>query len=149
MKWYLCTISFYWFMDKKTQSTLLLLTTSIIWGSSFIVMKNAVDFLTPATLLMVRFSLAALFLTIMFFNKVKTIRKDQIIGGILTGFVLFIAYFTQTWGLYYTTPGKNAFLSGLYCAFVPFCAWFFYKKKPENYHFFTFFSCLLAFFRLY
>ena len=144
MKWYLCTISFYWFMDKKTQSTLLLLTTSIIWGSSFIVMKNAVDFLTPATLLMVRFSLAALFLTIMFFNKVKTIRKDQIIGGILTGFVLFIAYFTQTWGLYYTTPGKNAFLSGLYCAFVPFCAWFFYKKKPENYHFIAAFLTLIG-----
>ena len=82
--------------------------------------------------------------TIMFFNKVKSIKKEKIIGGILTGFVLFIAYFTQTWGLYYTTPGKNAFLSGLYCAFVPFCAWFFYKKKPENYHFVAAFLTLIG-----
>ena len=75
-------------MSKKTQSTLLLLLTSIIWGSSFIIMKNAVDFLTPSLLLMVRFSLASLFLTLMFYNKVKTLKKEYILGGILTGFIL-------------------------------------------------------------
>lgn len=131
-------------MNKTTQSTLLLLTTSIIWGSSFIVMKNAVDFLTPALLLMVRFSLASLFLTIMFYNKVKVIKREKIFGGIITGFLLFLAYYIQTWGLYYTTPGKNAFLSGLYCALVPFCTWIFYKKKPENYHFIAAFLTLIG-----
>ena len=144
MKWYLCTISFYQFMNKVTLSTILLLTTSLIWGSSFIVMKNAVDFLTPALLLMVRFSLASLFLTIMFHKKVKSVKKDKIPGGILTGFLLFAAYFAQTWGLYFTTPGKNAFLSGLYCAIVPFCTWFFYKKKPENYHFLAAFLTMIG-----
>ena len=144
MKWYVCTISFYQFMSKTTQSTLLLLLTSIIWGSSFIVMKNAVDFLTPSLLLMIRFSLASLFLTIMFFNNVKTIKKEIIFGGLMTGFILFVAYYMQTWGLYFTTPGKNAFLSGLYCAFVPFGTWLFYKKKPKSYHFIAAFLTIIG-----
>ncbi len=131
-------------MNKVTLSTLLLLTTSIIWGSSFIVMKNAVDFLTPSLLLMIRFSLASLILTVMFFSKVKTIKKEHVLGGILTGFILFVAYYTQTWGLYFTTPGKNAFLSGLYCAFVPFGTWIFYKNKPKNYQFLAAFLTIIG-----
>lgn len=107
-------------------------------------MKNAVDFLTPSVLLMIRFLLASLFLTIMFYSKLITTKKEHILGGILTGFVLFVAYYMQTWGLFYTTPGKNAFLSGLYCAFVPFGTWLFYKKKPQSYHFIAAFLTIIG-----
>lgn len=54
---------------KELKGPLLLLCAAFIWGSSFIVMKNAVDFLTPAVLLFVRFSMASLILSFMFFKK--------------------------------------------------------------------------------
>ena len=40
----------------------------------------------------------------------------------------------QTFGLKYTTPGKNAFLTTTYCVLVPFLSWAIYKKKPQLSH---------------
>lgn len=127
---------------KKIVGPLMLFSASIIWGSSFVVMKNTVDFFTPGTLLFVRFTLASLFLTIMFFKQIKIYPKNKIFGGIITGFCVFIAYYVQTIGLSYTTPGKNAFLTAIYCAIVPFLIWIFYKKRPDFYHFIAAFMCI-------
>ncbi|MEG0276707.1 MAG: DMT family transporter [Coprobacillus sp.] len=131
-------------MNKKIQGSILLLVAALIWGSSFIFMKSAVDFITPAVLLFIRFTLAAIFLSIIFFNKIKTFPRHKIKGGILTGCCLFFAYYVQTWGLSYTTPGKNAFLTAIYCAIVPFLVWFFYHKRPDVYNFIAAFICVLG-----
>ncbi|WP_028043892.1 DMT family transporter [Candidatus Stoquefichus massiliensis] len=131
-------------MSQKMKGGLLLLTAAMIWGSSFIVMKSAVDFLTPAVLLLVRFTLAAIFLSILFLKKIKTFPKQKIIGGLLTGCCLFGAYYVQTWGLNFTTPGKNAFLTAVYCAIVPFLVWLFYHKRPDVYNFIAAFICVLG-----
>ena len=53
-------------MKKDIEGSILLFIAALIWGSSFIVMKSAVDFLTPAVLLFLRFSLAALLLSLLF-----------------------------------------------------------------------------------
>lgn len=131
-------------MNQKMKGGLLLLTAAMIWGSSFIVMKSAVDFLTPAVLLLVRFTLAAIFLSILFFKKIKTFPRQKIMGGLLTGCCLFGAYYVQTWGLNFTTPGKNAFLTAVYCAIVPFLVWLFYHKRPDVYNFIAAFICVLG-----
>lgn len=131
-------------MEKNIQGSLLLFLAALIWGSSFIVMKNAVDFLTPAVLLFLRFSLSAILLFIIFFNKIKKLNFQQIKGGLLTGCCLFAAYYVQTWGLNYTTPGKNAFLTAVYCAIVPFLVWIFYHKRPDIYNFIAAFICVLG-----
>lgn len=122
----------------------MLLSAALIWGSSFIIMKNAVDFLTPATLLSVRFILASIFLYILFNKQVKATQKKHIYKGLITGVCLFLAYYVQTWGLAYTTPGKNAFLTVVYCAIVPFLSWFFYKNKPDFYNFAAAIICILG-----
>ena len=123
---------------------ILLLIAALIWGSSFIVMKSAVDFLTPAVLLFFRFSLAAILLSLIFIKKIRTLNFQQIKGGLLTGCCLFAAYYVQTWGLNYTTPGKNAFLTAVYCAIVPFLVWLFYHKRPDIYNFIAAFICVLG-----
>ena len=117
---------------------------ALIWGSSFIVMKSAVDFLTPAVLLLIRFVLAAIFLAILFFSKIKNLSKENILGGMLTGCCLFAAYYVQTWGLSFTTPGKNAFLTAVYCAIVPFLVWIIHHKRPDIYNFIAAFICILG-----
>lgn len=129
---------------KELKGPLLLLCAAFIWGSSFIVMKNAVDFLTPAVLLFVRFSMASLILSFMFFKKIKNVSKEKIKGGLLTGCCLFFAYYVQTCGLALTTPGKNAFLTAVYCAIVPFLVWIVYRQKPDIYHFVAAFVCVIG-----
>ncbi len=129
---------------KKYLGPLMLLSAAFIWGSSFIVMKNAVDFLTPSVLLFVRFFLASVILSIMFYKSLKQVTKENIKGGFICGTCLFIAYYVQTKGLALTTPGKNAFLTAVYCAIVPFLIWFFEKKRPDSYHFIAAFLCIIG-----
>lgn len=131
-------------MNQKLKGSVFLFIAALIWGSSFIVMKSAVDFLTPAVLLLIRFVLAAIFLTILFFSKIKNLSKENIMGGMLTGCCLFAAYYVQTWGLSFTTPGKNAFLTAVYCAIVPFLVWIIHHKRPDIYNFIAAFICILG-----
>ena len=106
-------------MKKETLGKCMLLMSALIWGSSFIVMKNAVDFISPFTLLCIRFVLSTIFISILFFNKIKKIKKQDLLGGFLAGLALFSAFSIQTFGLQLTTPGKNAFLTAVYCTIVP------------------------------
>lgn len=131
-------------MDQKLKGSALLLCAAFIWGSSFIVMKSAVDFLTPAVLLLIRFTLAALLLALLFIKKIKAFPKQKILGGVLTGCCLLSAYYVQTCGLSLTTPGKNAFLTAAYCAIVPFIVWVFYHKRPDIYNFIAALICVLG-----
>ena len=131
-------------MNKELKGSIMLGIAALIWGSSFIVMKSAVDFLTPAVLLSIRFVLASIFLSILFFKYIKVFPRDKMKGALITGGCLFIAYYVQTWGLQYTTPGKNAFLTAIYCAIVPFLVWLFYKKRPDIYNFIAAFLCVIG-----
>ena len=51
-------------MKKEILGKCMLLMSALIWGSSFIVMKNAVDFISPFTLLCIRFVLSTIFISI-------------------------------------------------------------------------------------
>ena len=64
-------------MKKETLGKLFLLTAALIWGSSFVVMKSAVDFITPFVLLFIRFTLSTLFMSCLFFKKIKMILIDH------------------------------------------------------------------------
>ena len=45
-----------------------------------------------------------------------------------------MAYAFQTIGLQYTTPGKNAFLTAIYCVLVPFLVWIIYRTRPDRFN---------------
>lgn len=128
--------------SNKLKGSFLLLVASLIWGSSFIVMKSAVDFLTPSVLLFVRFSLATLVMIVIFYKYIKDTSIQDIKGGMITGTCLFFAYTVQTIGLTMTTPGKNAFLTAIYCAIVPFLVWVFYHQRPDSYNFIAAILCV-------
>lgn len=111
---------------------LLLILATIIWGYSFVVMKNVVDVVPPALLLGVRFTLAGLLLLIILHKRIRKHFSPKIVG---LGFVLavfdFSAFLSQTVGLQYTTPGINAFLTATYCVIVPFAWWVVSRKRPS------------------
>ena len=117
-----------------TLARLALLLATIIWGSSFIIMKDALDNIGTFFLLAVRFTGACILLAIVFFRKLKKIRKDVVIAGFWMGTALIAAYILQTFGLAETTPGKNAFLTAGYCILVPFLFWAAAGTRPDRYN---------------
>lgn len=131
-------------MNKELTGKFMLLGSALIWGSSFVIMKNAVDFLTPHVLLSIRFILSTLFMSLLFFRQLKNIKLSDLRGGFFAGLALFCAFTIQTFGLRLTTPGKNAFLTAIYCTVVPFLSWFWLKKKPDGYQWLAAVLCFVG-----
>ncbi len=110
---------------------LLIVLATVIWGLSFVVMKDAVDVMEPAWLIGVRFLITAALLTVVLWRRVRpALTREQLRRGAVLGLLMFLAYWTQTIGLAFTTPGKNAFLTATYCVMVPFMFWAVAGKRP-------------------
>lgn len=122
---------------------LLIITATLIWGSSFVIVKDTTNAISPAWILVVRFSLAAIILAVFCLKKRALYFKKEYVGyGALFGFLMFMGYYLQTIGITDTTPGKNAFLTGTYCVMVPFFAWFIQHKKPHAFNIIAAVMCI-------
>ena len=97
-----------------------LFIVAILWGTSLTVVKSAADVLKPNFLLGVRFTIAAIILSIIFHKKLLKARKDELMAGAIIGVFLFVAYSSQTLGVTFTTPGRSGFLSASYCVIDEF-----------------------------
>lgn len=99
---------------------LLLLTA--IWGTSFPLVKTALQECGVFTFVAMRFILgtAALFI---FARKVdKSSLRSALAPGLLLGFIVFIGFAAQTWGLVFTTASRSGFITGTLVVMVPFLA---------------------------
>ena len=120
--------------NKHAIGVLALLVCTLIWGTSFVVLKDALGSVPTLWILAIRFTGAALLMALFAGKKLKTLDRGYLRGGAVMGLCLALAYILQTFGLVYTTPGKNAFLTDTYCVLVPFLWWFFKKVKPDRYN---------------
>lgn len=122
---------------------LALVVIAVIWGSSFLVMKDTLDSVPTFLLLACRFLIAALILLLLFFKRIRTNLNRHYIGvGALMGVCMASAYALQTLGLADTTAGKNAFLTGVYCVLVPFISYFVMHEPLTRYNLGAAFLCL-------
>ena len=121
-------------MRKSALGRLCLIGCTFLWGTSFVVLKSALDTMPTLWILAIRFLGAALLMTLFGFRKLKKLDQSYWKGGAVMGVFLTAAYIIQTYGLVYTTPGKNAFLTATYCVLVPFLWWVIRRQKPECSH---------------
>ncbi len=115
---------------KSVIARVMMFLSAVIWGSTFVVLKDAISTLPVFFVLMVRFMGGGAFLLIVCLIARRKFSWSAIWKGAVTGVVLAIAYATQTIGLNHTTPAKNAFLTAVYCVLVPFMMWAFRRGKP-------------------
>lgn len=130
--------------NKANLGRTCLILTTLIWGSSFVILKSALDSITPLWVLAIRFSGAAILMLIACLPRLKKLDKRYVTGGCLMGLCLAAAYIVQTYGLVYTTPGKNAFLTTTYCILVPFLYWAISGKRPDKYNIIAAVVCLVG-----
>jgi len=110
-----------------------LLFISIIWGSTFIITKQAIENVPVFFFLTLRFAIAALLLWIVSSPRIKLISVKTVSAGFILGTVLFLTYAFQTVGLKYTSASVTAFITGLYVVIVPVLSLIILKKKPDPY----------------
>ncbi len=122
---------------------LALVTIAVVWGSSFLVMKDTLDSVPTFLLLACRFLIAAFILLALFCKRITAhLNGRYIVVGALMGVFMFAAYAFQTLGLGQTTAGKNAFLTGVYCVLVPFISYLVSREPLTRYNLGAAFLCL-------
>lgn len=123
-------------MKKPIFADLSLLLVTIIWGSTFVLVQNAIDFLEPFSFNSIRFLAAAILLIfcLLIFEKkqLKQLNLKLLLSGVFIGFWLFLGYATQTIGLLYTTSSKAGFITGLNVVLVPIFSMMLLKQFPNR-----------------
>lgn len=128
----------------KRLSKLLILIATIIWGSTFFILKDTLDTVDLQFLLAFRFSVAAVLLAVVFWKRWKHVDKSYWLRGIVMGVLLYMAYTVQNYGLMDTTPGKNAFFTAVYCVLVPFLYWGFDRLRPDKFNVIAALMCVIG-----
>ena len=116
-------------VSRSLKAHILLVLITLIWGSNFVVIKNALADISPLFFNAVRMSLAAVVLAVVFYRELGRLTASSLRSGLLVGFFLFVGNELQTVGLKYTTPSKSAFLTGVSVVLVPILLALFWKRS--------------------
>lgn len=108
---------------------LALLVLTLLWGTTFSLVKDALAGASVGVFLALRFGVAALVL-----GAVWALRRDRpgegfVRHGALLGLAMLAGFWLQTLGLEYTTPARSGFITGLSVLIVPFVARFLLGRR--------------------
>lgn len=117
--------------SKYRFSVFLLVLTTILWGTTFIITKTLTNTIPLFLYLGIRFFLAGIFF-IPFRKHFRGITKKEIGISAKAGALFFLSQITQTIGLHYTTVAKAGFITGLNVLMVPVFLAIFWKKKASK-----------------
>ena len=112
-------------------SALALLAITVIWGWTFVLVKQGMTEVGPLSFLAARFGVAFLVLAIMLHGTLRRIDRRSLMRGSVVGIALFLGYLFQTWGLVYTTATKSGLLTGLSVVIVPIAASMLLRKRVQ------------------
>lgn len=115
-------------MSRSLKAHLLLVVVTFIWGSTFVLIKNALADVTPLLFNAIRMTLAAVALGVVYRNNLRRMTRPAFFAGLLTGVMMYAGYEFQTTGLKLTTPSKSAFLTGMSVVLVPFVLRFGWRR---------------------
>jgi drug/metabolite transporter (DMT)-like permease len=111
---------------------LALVATTVAYGGSYIVLKDAMQAVSPAWLLAIRFAIAAAVMGAIFRRRLAdNLDGSHVLAGTIIALPEAVGFLVQNIGLTLTTPGRNAFLTATYCVMVPFLAWAVERRRPR------------------
>ncbi len=119
-------------LSKQAQAELMLVGTTLIWGSTFLITKLLLTaehvHNSPFALLALRFAVATI-IAALFLAPRRMPSANEILGGCVIGFFSFGGFVFQTIGLQSTTPAKSGFITSLFVLFIPFISIFWERKR--------------------
>ncbi len=106
---------------------LALAIAALLFGLTFVIIKDAVETLPPLGFVGWRFLLGATVLTAISPPRNRAVWRD----GIIAGAILFTGYAMQTQGLTTTSASNSGLITGLYVVFTPLLAAAVARRKPS------------------
>ncbi|HZW39099.1 MAG TPA: DMT family transporter [Ignavibacteriaceae bacterium] len=119
-------------INKKFKGEAALLINTIIWGGTFVFIKDSLSSVTPMTFIFLRFTIAGV-LFLLFYKKIfKEFNPKAITAGLILGLLYFAGFALQTIGLNTTSATKSAFITGTFVVFTPILQIIISKRVPRR-----------------
>jgi drug/metabolite transporter (DMT)-like permease len=118
----------------RWQADLALAVVAVIWGCTFVVVKQALADISTIYFLFLRFAMASVGMALLFSPGFRRMHWREIGRGLgagaIAGLFLWLGYILQTIGLKYTSAGNSGFLTGLYIVLVPPIGAVIFRRRP-------------------
>ena len=122
-------------LDQRKRQQLgadsLLLLVTLVWGSTFVTVKDAVAAYPVFPFLALRFGFAALVLLVVGWRRLRSLGWRGVGSGVLVGAFLFAGYAFQTLGLRHATASRAGIITGLSVAIVPLLSALLLRRLPK------------------
>ncbi|MCX6139052.1 MAG: DMT family transporter [Ignavibacteriales bacterium] len=114
---------------KKAESVLLAMT--VIWGSTFVVMKLGLEYASACLFVALRFTVALTCFSVLFRRSIRTMTARAFRRGLFLGLLLGIGLIVQNVALKDTTASKSAFVTGTMVIFTPMVQLIVERRLPK------------------
>jgi len=115
--------------SSRTAAVVALLAATAIWGSMFLVVKNAVARAPVMDFLAVRFAIGAAVMLALRPGCLRGLGRRGLLHGVLLGLALGGGYVAQTYGLLTASPSVSGFITGTAVVFTPVLSWLVLRKR--------------------
>jgi drug/metabolite transporter (DMT)-like permease len=115
-----------------------MVAATLLWGATFVVVRDSLDRLDPATVVATRFALAAILLLVASAARrrwrgvTSEATNAALVGGLVTGPLTAGGYLFQAIGLTATSAGSSAFLTSTGTLLAAFLAWPILGQRPSG-----------------
>lgn len=133
-------------MKLSSKANVYLVLTTLMWGITFPVTRNALTEVDPFVFVSLRFIIATLVLVPVVWGLFYKTTKSILFGSFIIGVLNSVAYLSQTIGLATVSSARAAFIAGSSVILVPFIAPLFKLDKPTG---LDFLCALIGFSGLY
>lgn len=108
------------------------MTTTLLWGISFVLVQRTIVSVPVLHLLSARFWIGLAVLAPLLVRQKDLLRRATRPQALAVSVCLFVGFILQTHGLQWTTPARSAFLTGMAVVFVPAVSWLLRAGGPTR-----------------
>jgi len=117
---------------KPWQADGLLLLVAVSWGTTFVLVQDAVHDVPVYTFLFWRFFLAFILMLSFTYQRFPHVDRHTLFAAILLGLLNLTAYALQTFGLTLALSSSVAFITGLFVVLVPLLSWSVFRRPVAH-----------------
>lgn len=116
--------------EKKAEW--LMVSVTLAWGSSYLLMKVGLQDIGPFNLIALRFGIAFICMAVLFLPRFKALTRTVLAKGILMGFILFGVFTGMVVGVNHTSASTAGFLTSTTVVLVPLMESALHRRLPER-----------------
>src|SRR3954467_14462670 len=119
-------------LRQQRAAVVVLVAVCVVWGSTFVVVKHAVERMPVMDFLGWRFAIAALTMFVLRPGAVRALSPVARRRAIVLGLLLAAGYVAQTFGLERAPATVSGFITGLFVVFTPLCSGLLLRRRVDR-----------------